>query len=277
MTDAAMDQAEIDRRNAEFWDELCGTQLAASLGVTDNSPQSLARFDDWYFRFYPYLFKHVPFAEMAGKRVLEVGLGYGSVGQKIAAAGADYHGLDIALGPVAMTETRLSRIAANGDVRQGSILEPPFDAASFDWVVAIGCLHHTGDLERAISEVRRLLAPGGQAMVMVYSALSYRQWCRSPLATWRRRAADPAGYRQRRGMDETPRAVYDANLDGAAAPQTEFVTRGELEHMCRDFRDCAVTTENIGGEGPLRLVPRRLACTLFGGTLGLDLYCRLEK
>jgi len=277
MTSAeATDQSEIDRRNREFWDELCGTRSAASLGITDDSPESVAKFDAWYFRFYPWLFKHVPFEEMTGKRVLEIGLGYGSVAQKIAAAGARYHGLDIASGPVAMVKKRLSRIGADGVVRQGSVLEPPFETASFEWVVAIGCLHHTGDLVRAIHQVRRLLALGGKASVMVYSALSYRQWVRAPVATWRRKSADPARYQGPSAIGEPMRLAYDASLGHAPAPQTEFVTRAELEYMCRDFRGCAITSENIGGEGPLRLVPRRLACALFGSTLGLDLYCRLE-
>jgi len=273
----ATPQAEIDRRNSEFWDQLCGTRLAASLGIADDSPESLAKFDAWYFRFYPYLFKHIPFADMAGKKVLEAGLGYGSVARELAAAGARYHGLDIAPGPVAMAKRRLALLGVDGDVRQGSILAPPFPPESFDWVVTIGCLHHTGDLKRAIGQVHRLLVPGGQAVLMVYSALSYRQWGRTPIAAWRRRRADPAAYRQRESAREAIRAAYDANLEGDAAPQTEFVTRAELEFMCRDFSRCAVTAENIGGEGPLRLVPRRLACALFGGALGLDLYCRLQK
>src|SRR5690606_21421713 len=97
MTGAApLSQIEIDRLNREFWNELCGTQLATSLGITDHSPESLARFDDWYLGLYPYLYRHLPFAEMTGQNVLEIGLGYGTVAQKIAAAGAHYHGLDIA-------------------------------------------------------------------------------------------------------------------------------------------------------------------------------------
>ncbi len=45
--------SRIDAANKSFWDELCGTQLAQSLGVTDDSAESLKRFDDWYFEFYP--------------------------------------------------------------------------------------------------------------------------------------------------------------------------------------------------------------------------------
>ena len=85
---AADVQDEVSERNADFWDELCGTQLARQLGITDNSPASLQRFDAWYFDFYPYLAQHIPFHDMHGRDVLEVGLGYGTVSQRIAEAGA---------------------------------------------------------------------------------------------------------------------------------------------------------------------------------------------
>jgi len=83
----------IDRANAEFWHELCGSTFAKSLGITDHSLDSLGRFDRAYLEFYPYLLKRVGLEDMAGKRVLEVGLGYGTLSQKLAEVAADYTGL----------------------------------------------------------------------------------------------------------------------------------------------------------------------------------------
>ena len=64
MSDKNVTQQETDAQNASFWNELCGTQMAQHLGVTDSSPASLKKFDDWYFAFYPYLATHIPFHEM---------------------------------------------------------------------------------------------------------------------------------------------------------------------------------------------------------------------
>ena len=165
----------VAARNASFWNELCGTNFARALGVPDDSPASLKRFDDWYFAFYPYLFIHIPFEDMRAKDVLEVGLGYGTVSQRIAEVGARYHGLDIAAGPVWMANHRLQQAGLYGQVRQGSILKADFCNSSFDFVVAIGCLHHTGDLQAAIDECHRILRPGGKLLCMVYNAYSYRR------------------------------------------------------------------------------------------------------
>ena len=103
----ALAEAGMDQSNSQFWNELCGSALARTLGITDSSAASLKRFDDWYFDFYPYLLPFVNAADLRGKRALEVGLGYGSLSQKMAEAGATYTGLDIAAGPVAMVNHRL--------------------------------------------------------------------------------------------------------------------------------------------------------------------------
>src|SRR5215211_2839449 len=98
----AAPQADIDRRNAAFWDELCGTGLARSVGVGDHSAEGLRRFDAAYLRLYPYLGRYLPVPAWRESSVLEVGLGYGTVGQLLTERGFRYHGVDIAQGPVDM-------------------------------------------------------------------------------------------------------------------------------------------------------------------------------
>ena len=70
-------QAGIDTANARFWDELCGSNLAREIGVSDASPASLERFDRAYLDLYPYLAGYLRAPETAGRRVLEIGLGNG--------------------------------------------------------------------------------------------------------------------------------------------------------------------------------------------------------
>ena len=102
------EQKQLDEANAEFWSELCGSHLAREVGVEDASAESLARFDRAYFDMYPYLQRYLPW--MSGERLLEIGLGYGTVGQLLAERGLDYHGLDISPGPVAMMRSRLEML-----------------------------------------------------------------------------------------------------------------------------------------------------------------------
>ena len=266
----------VDQKNIAFWNELCGTGLAKTLGITDNSPESLKRFDAWYFDFYPYLHNHIHFGEVSGKKVLEIGLGYGTVAGKLMESGADYHGLDIADGPVAMARHRARLLSKRADVRQGSALSIPYDDGTFDYLVTIGCLHHTGDLARAMLEVHRVVKQGGAAMIMVYNALSYRHWKAAPGATLQRRRHPQFAWTN---ADASLRKNYDMNQEGGAAPETTFITPAEAKRFLgRYFRTVNVRPRNIGGDfPPARFLSRSTLNALFEPWLGLDLYIECVK
>src|SRR5688572_31086198 len=104
----------IDRQNAEFWNELCGTATARLLGIAEPSLENLRRFDEWYMNYYPYLGKYFCPGDLKGKRVLEIGLGYGTLGQLLASQGCRYYGVDIAKNPIAMMRYRFALQGLNG-------------------------------------------------------------------------------------------------------------------------------------------------------------------
>jgi SAM-dependent methyltransferase len=267
MDDGSMSaQSVVDARNTAFWEELCGTGLAQALGITSNDPEALDRFDAGYFAMYPYLKQYVDRFPMSGERVLEVGIGYGTLSRYIAERGADYYGLDIAEGPVEMVRHRLVMLGKPpGQVVQGSILAAPFDDGFFDMVYSIGCLHHTGNLSRAVSEVRRLLRPGGSAVVMLYNKHSFRQLVHAPLVRLQAHRAH---------RDEVVRRMYDANQDGQAAPHTEYVSRSEVRRLFRSFKSVEVASQNFDNlivQGRL-VVRRERLLSNAGRVLGLDLY-----
>ena len=274
-----MENIEISEKNSEFWDELCGSHLAKSLGITDSSVISLKKFDTWYYDFYPYLFDHIPFADLKNKRVLEIGLGYGTVSQSLAEAGADYTGLDIAQGPVSMVRQRLEQNSLPGAAFKGSILDPQFSDSSFDYVIAIGCLHHTGDLELAIQQCHRLLKPGGKLIFMVYYAYSYRRFRMVPLLTIQSILKEAFGYRGVvGGGSDKQRAAYDASEDGGGAPHTDWISKRSLMHYCKNFKSFKSTIENIDQEVPFQRTPRQdLLKTKWPSIFGLDIYVTATK
>lgn len=274
-----MSQESISNKNADFWNELCGSQLAKELGITDSSPTSLKKFDDWYFDFYPYLFEHIPFGALRGKDVLEIGLGYGTVAQRLAESGCNYTGLDIAAGPVHMVNHRLSQNGLPGKAVQGSALEPPFEPDSFNVIVAIGCLHHTGNLQLAVQQCHKLLKPGGRLIFMVYSAYSYRRWRMAPGVTARYWLNELNGYRGVVGVSkEKDRAAYDAGSDGGGAPHTDWISIKSLQSLCSAYSNFQCKPENIAQEFPFRLTPRaELLKTRWPNLMGLDLYATATK
>ena len=279
MTETA--QQTIDDRNAAFWDELCGTSLAQSIGVTDRSRESLRRFDEAYMDLYPYLPAQLRPPRQAGEPLLEIGLGYGTVSQRLAEAGFDYHGLDIATGPVEIVRERLRMLGiADGErqVVRGSALDIPHADGAFGHVVSIGCLHHTGDLLRAVEEVHRVLRPGGTAMIMLYNRHSLRQL----VLRWQGVAARARGGGERE--EERRRGAYDANAAGEVAPETVFVTARQVrQDLLASFADVRIERQNFD---PTRLASfagrtlwlrRELALPTVARVLGLDLYIHALK
>lgn len=267
----AQTQAEIDARNASFWDELCGTHLAQTVGVTDASPESLRRYDGAYFGFYPYLAGYLPPAGSGG-RVLEIGLGYGTLGQAIAERGFDYNGLDIAEGPVQMMRHRLGNLGiddAESRVEVGSALDIPHPDDTFDHVYSIGCLHHTGDLPRSVAEVRRVLKPGGTAVVMLYNSHSFRRFTLA--------VHNLPQLLRRGGMgahEESIRGTYDQDTDGTPAPVVEYTSKAEVMELFGDYSSVEIRRENFDN---IKRIPRERFLGTPARLMGIDLYITATK
>jgi SAM-dependent methyltransferase len=262
-----MSQQVLDHENASFWNTLCGWGLAQQAGITGESEGDLRRFDELYMDFYPYLERYLP-GDFGGKKVLEIGLGFGTLGQVLASRGADYHGVDIAAEPVEMMRRRMHWLGAPEEqVQQASVLELPYEDGTFDFVYTIGCLHHTGDLPRSVDEVYRVLRPGGRAMVMLYHANSFRRLLV--------RAGQIVKRKDEREREEQFRKMYDADEAGTPAPHTDFVTRSDVRRLFHKFASVKIEPQNFDGyRFGLR---RELFLSNLARVVGLDLYIVADK
>lgn len=263
--------SSTDAANAAFWDELCGSLLARSVGVTDHSPDSLARFDAAYFEMYPYLLPLVDQLDLSDARVLEIGLGYGSLGQRLAERASEYHAIDIAAAPVGLMGDRLAILGRPNLARQGSALALPYPDRMFDAVVSIGTLHHTGDLAGAIAEVRRVLRPGGQALLMVYNRWALRRLLWIPRIRLAALIGRTGGYRD---AGERIRALYDASVEGEAAPATEFASPLEMRRLLRGFRSAHIELHNMDY---YRRIRRERLLGNVDRLVGLDIYALARR
>ncbi|GAB2699235.1 class I SAM-dependent methyltransferase [Kitasatospora kifunensis] len=101
---------------------------------------------------------------LAGRRVLEVGCAGGRLTELLLERGARVVGFDAS---AAMVEIARNRV---GDAAQLHVhdLREPLDFASdasFDVVVVSLCLHYLRDWASALTELRRVLVPGGVILV----------------------------------------------------------------------------------------------------------------
>jgi len=110
----------------------------------------------------------IPQEVFVGKRVLDAGCGMGRYSYVLARLGArPVVGMDLHNG-VHMA-AQLTRSLGTVRLVKGSLFAIPFRPESFDAVVSIGVLHHTGDTLRAFRNLLALVRPGGAVFVQVYA------------------------------------------------------------------------------------------------------------
>lgn len=94
-----------------------------------------------------------------GLKVLELGCGTGYFTRELVDSGAEITAIDIS--PDLLDEARREIRAPNVDFRLDNAYEMSFPAESFDHILGSSVLHHL-DIRRALSEVYRVLKPGGR-------------------------------------------------------------------------------------------------------------------
>lgn len=106
------------------------------------------------------LLRHLP-AELKGKRCLEVGCARGTVSYFLRSAGGSWFHTDTDRANVSGTHALLK----DGVVVQVPVDALPFPHHSFDLVVSLDYLEHVQDDGKAISELWRVLKPGGRLLL----------------------------------------------------------------------------------------------------------------
>lgn len=119
--------------------------------------------------FIPRLFR---FREMAGKRVLEIGVGNGIDGVEMTRHGAIYHGLDITRNHLDLARTNFANNNLICRLYEGDLCEIALPGP-FDIVYSFGVLHHISHERDYLERIRQLLTDDGRLMIGVYSKYSF--------------------------------------------------------------------------------------------------------
>jgi len=114
-------------------------------------------------------------AEGAGRSLLDAGCGAGFHLYTLAARGFACCGLDAADGMVA----RARELNPGLDIRQGDVEQLPYADRTFDYVLSIEVIRYLRDPAICLAEFRRVLKPGGMALV---TAMPPRSLTLYPLA-----------------------------------------------------------------------------------------------
>ena len=170
------------------WRRLFGNseraQLTAELRARIQSSFDQAAGDEEHFpstidpRIYHVKLIRQHLGALAGKRVLDVGCGKGRFARVFhqQEPGAELWGLDI-------SEAMLRYVPEGIRTRAGSMTELPFETGFFDAAYATESLEHAVEIEKAVSEICRVVKPGGRIAIIDKNA---GQWGKLKTPEWER-------------------------------------------------------------------------------------------
>jgi SAM-dependent methyltransferase len=187
----------------------------------------------------------IPFDDLHGKDVLEIGCGTGVHVRLLAAAGARVAAVDLTPTAVELTRRRLELAGLDADVREADAEALPFADGSFDFVWSWGVIHHSEHTDSVVAEIARVLRPGGRVALMVYHRNSITFWGSYVLY----RGVVRGGL-----LREGPDALANRWSDGVIA---RHYTRRELETLLSPWFD-GVETKVMGQIGEAVPLPARV-------------------
>ena len=114
-----------------------------------------------------------------GRKLLDVGCGYGSLVLSARQAGIDAHGIELAPFEVEFARARLRQTLPQDQPEevyvQGSALALPFPPESFAAVTLMNVLEHVPDYRQALREAVRVLRHSGRLYVVCPNYFAFRQ------------------------------------------------------------------------------------------------------
>ncbi|MEL6486428.1 MAG: methyltransferase domain-containing protein [Pseudomonadota bacterium] len=97
-----------------------------------------------------------------GDRILDAGCGYFFHGSRLARAELQVTGIDFSPAALAAAHAHIAEQELDVELLEGNLLALPFADSSFPYIASWGVLMHIPDLETALSELARVLEPGGR-------------------------------------------------------------------------------------------------------------------
>ena len=154
----------------DYWNtHTLGFQYVTDDSIEPGSPEFFAHIQPWMNPYkFPWIMERIEGESglLKGKHLLEVGCGMGFDSLEFLKRGVRVTATDLTPNAVELTQKhfKIEDVHAE-DVRTANALDLPFADEMFHAVWANGVLHATGNTQKAINEVQRVLKPGGRAII----------------------------------------------------------------------------------------------------------------
>ena len=176
--------AQLKQEVKGYWErQSCDTEQARSQKFTREYFEEI---EEWRYRTQPFIHSFAQFTRYRGKSVLEVGFGAGTDFIQWLRAGAKATGIDLTQEGLANLTHRIGvyGLPQPEKVQVADAENLPFASGTFDLGYSFGVLHHSPNTEKAVSELVRIIRPGGELKIMLYNRYSiavFNIWVREGL------------------------------------------------------------------------------------------------
>jgi ubiquinone/menaquinone biosynthesis C-methylase UbiE/glycosyltransferase involved in cell wall biosynthesis len=241
-------------------------------GVEKHSLQWFLEAEAYRYREYaPWMADVMGFAGHAGESVLEVGGGMGTDLAQFAKHGARVTDVDLSAGHLDLAKENLALRGLTGTFVLQDAETLPFDDNTFDVVYSNGVIHHTPNTSSVVSEMYRVLKPGGRAIVMVYAENSLHYW---------RNLVWAIGLKQNelesRSMGDIMSSAVERSDNAAARPLVKVYTKRRLQQLFHRFTDIEIDQRQMVSDEVPRLLAR-IPVSLLGQVMGWNLIIKARK
>lgn len=154
----------------DYWNShTLGLQYMTDGNLETGSPEFFSHIRPWMNPHkFPWIMERIEreAAILKGKHLLEIGCGMGYDSLEFLKRGVRVTATDLTPNAVNLTRRHFEIEGVQAeDIHTANALALPFEDGIYDAVWANGVLHATGDTAGAIRETRRVLKPGGRAII----------------------------------------------------------------------------------------------------------------
>jgi ubiquinone/menaquinone biosynthesis C-methylase UbiE len=208
-----------------FWEEAaCGEELY----LRDHNKDSFDKQSETRYKLEPYIIDFADFSSSKGKNILEIGVGIGADHIQFAKNKCNLWGIDLTQKAIDLCKRNLDQRNLYSQLSIGNAEELTFEDNSFNMVYSWGVIHHSPNTEKCISEIHRVLEPGGDARIMVYnyySIVGFMLWVKFGLFRFK--------------PFTKLKDIYSENLE---SPGTKAYTKKQIKRMFSTFSITEVST-----------------------------------
>lgn len=222
-----------------------------------------------YGKYAPWMLEVMEFKKHAGKKLLEIGAGMGTDLAQFAKHGANVTDYDLSITHLTLAQENFKLRGLKGDFHHGDAEELPFENNTFDVVYSNGVIHHTPNTEHVISEIYRVLKPGGKAIIMVYAENSLHYWFR---------IVYEIGLKQGKLFNHSIGAIMSSSVElseNKAKPLVKVYSKASLRKMFNKFNQISIVKRQMTPEEVpdwLQWVPVKILERIIGWNLIIKAY-----